>query len=190
MCSVRAVRHEHCTFYLCGVCATNVAIARQIRETTRYTYTMKILLLQDIPKLGKKGDIVDVPGGYARNALFPRKHAVFADKTAIQAWNAQKEKKEKEKDLKKKAIQELIPKLREHVFEFRLKTGKEGEIFESLHDAAIQKAVAKFCALPEEDIAIRIKPIKQLGETKIPVLLGRGDDAVQTETAINVLPRE
>jgi len=152
---------------------------------------MKIILLQDVQKLGKKGEIVDVSGGYAKNALFPKKLAAFADTNTIQRFTVQKEKQEKENNERIAVLREIIPKLQAHTFEFHLKAGSAGELFESLHENTIQKTVADFCSqenqlLSLEDVHIHTKPIKQCGDIKIPAKIGRGMDAIKTDIAVKI----
>lgn len=155
---------------------------------------MHVQLLQDMPKLGKRGDVVEVSGGYAKNALIPKKRAVYADEQTIHAWQAQKKRKEKEHVQEDSMIQALVPKLREHTFTFTLKGGTEGVLFESLHHEHIQKAIAQFCAeqhtiLTPELIHVHTKPIKQIGDIKIPVKIGRGSHAHELELSIKIQPQ-
>src|SRR3989338_3244376 len=154
---------------------------------------MKILLLQDIPKLGRKGVIVDVSGGYAKNALFHKQLAVFADERVIKEWKARKEKEAKNREEKKEVLQSLVTKLQEHVFQFQIPVGKGGEIFSSLHEETIREHVMNFCKLQNqiidsEDIEIKTKPIKEMGKRKLPIRLGRGADSLDTEITIELIP--
>lgn len=155
---------------------------------------MRVQLLQDIPKLGKKGDVVEVSGGYAKNALIPKKRAVYATEQTIHAWHAQKERKEREDAQESSMIQALLPKLREHTFTFTLKGRAKGVLFESLHHKDIQKAIAEFCteqhsALTPELIHVHTKPIKQIGDIKIPVKIGRGSHAQELELSMKIQPQ-
>lgn len=150
---------------------------------------MKILLIQDVPKLGRKGEIKDVSGGYAKNALFPKKYAVLADKHAIEKYRIEKEHEEKDRERKIGAIATFIPKIHKHTFQFQISVGKNGEVFDSLHDKKIDEHIAEFC-LKETGVSLDIKtetkPLKQIGKTKIPVQFGRGDYAVKTEVEIEI----
>ncbi len=154
---------------------------------------MKILLLQDIPKLGKKGDIVEVSGGYAKNALFPKRLAKLADESVIRQWKAQKEHEEKNRQSKRELIQSILPKIQTQKFQFQIPVGKGGGVFTSLHKETIEEHVLNFCkqqnaTFSKEDVRVETKPIKQLGETKIPLQFGRGVDAVTTEITIELAP--
>lgn len=55
---------------------------------------MKVILLQDVKKMGKKGDVIEASDGYARNYLFPRKLAEEATANALHVVNAKKKMKE------------------------------------------------------------------------------------------------
>jgi ribosomal protein L9 len=163
---------------------------------------MKILLLQDIPKLGKKGDIVDVSGGYAKNALFPKHLAKFADEEAIRQWKAGKEKESKQKELKAQAIRSIIGSLKDEKIPVPIVVGKNGEIFTSVHEESIREHIANACMrhvanikgqgiaelFNKDDVVVHTKPIKELGAIKIPVQLGRGEDAQKTDITIEIVP--
>ena len=58
---------------------------------------MKVILLQDVKKLGKKGDVIEASDGYARNYLFPKKLAMEATANELHVLNAKKENERKEK---------------------------------------------------------------------------------------------
>ena len=58
---------------------------------------MKVILMQDVKKLGNKGDVVNASDGYARNYLFPRKLAIEATPQNLQGLEAMKQKQDKQK---------------------------------------------------------------------------------------------
>lgn len=85
---------------------------------------MKVILLEDVRKVGKKGEIVNVSDGYGQNFLIKNGKALMATETGKKIV-AQQEEEKKQEDLKKKEeAQELAKKLETIVVEFKVKTGK------------------------------------------------------------------
>ena len=73
---------------------------------------MKVILLQDVKKMGKKGDVIEASDGYARNYLFPRKLAEEATANALHVVNAKKENERKKKLAELEAAQKLAAELK------------------------------------------------------------------------------
>ena len=90
---------------------------------------MKVILLADVKKLGKKDQTIEVSDGYAVNYLFPRKLAVQVTKKSVEVLENQQEQR-REEDAKMKAdAQVLANKLKDITLTFKVKTGKEGKLF-------------------------------------------------------------
>ena len=90
---------------------------------------MKVILLADVKKLGKKDQTIEVSDGYAVNYLFPRKLAVQVTKKCVEVLENQQEQR-RENDAKVKAdAQELAKRLDEITLRFKVKTGREGKLF-------------------------------------------------------------
>lgn len=129
---------------------------------------MKILLLQDVRKIGKKHEVKDVSDGYARNFLLARKLAVPADAGAM--------KIKAEAEAKDAALlsgyRELAGKLSGDTLEFKVKTGPKGEVFGSVTTEQINKTLAERGYRGAE--AVLDKPLRSLGEHKVEIDFGRG----------------
>ena len=98
---------------------------------------MKVILLSDVKKVGKKGEMVEVSDGYARNFLIRQKLAVAATETSRQILNEQKAKEaEKEAELEAQA-NEIKKKLENITLEFKVKTGEGGRVFGSVSSKQI-----------------------------------------------------
>jgi large subunit ribosomal protein L9 len=93
---------------------------------------MKVVLLQDVKDLGKKGELVNASDGYARNYLFPRKLAVEATAGKLKEIEDKKssEKNRKEKELS--AAKELADKINKLEISFKTKAGENGKLFGSI----------------------------------------------------------
>ena len=90
---------------------------------------MKVILLQDVKKLGKKDQTIEVSDGYATNFLFPRRLAVQVSKRSVEVLvNQQEEARENEAKAKAEA-QKLAEFLDKLTLEFKVKTGREGKLF-------------------------------------------------------------
>ena len=100
---------------------------------------MKVILLEDVRKVGKKGEIVNVSDGYGQNFLIKNGKALMATETGKKIV-AQQEEEKKQEDLKKKEeAQELAKKLETIVVEFKVKTGKDGKSFDHVSTKHIAK---------------------------------------------------
>ena len=104
---------------------------------------MKVILLSDVKKVGKKGEMVEVSDGYARNFLIRQKLAVAATETSRQILNEQKAKEaEKEAELEAQA-NEIKKKLENITLEFKVKTGEGGRVFGSVSSKQICEELQK-----------------------------------------------
>ena len=132
---------------------------------------MKVILLQDIEGLGKKYEVKEVKNGHARNLLLPEKKARAATKEALKWLADQKEviDKEVEEDLKK--AQALASSLDGLELNINVKTGDEGQLFESINN---QKIADKLKEMGFEVKKAQIKlesPIKETGDFPVSVTL-------------------
>ena len=134
-------------------------------------YVVKVILVQDVKKLGNKGDVVNASDGYVRNYLFPRKLAIEATSQNLQNLEAVKEKHNKQKELEKANAKADGDKLAESPLTITAKAGK-GKLFGAITTMEIASVI-------EEQIGIKIdkrkielaEPIKNLGEHKVKVKL-------------------
>ena len=139
---------------------------------------MKVILLQDIPGIGKKHDIREVSDGYSRNYLLPNKLAKIATDNLVKNIENQKIENEKEKEEVKKGLIELAKKIENTELHFYPKIGKKQEIYASITKSDIIDALKK--KLPDKiqkEVHIKIEPdksIKTLGEHKIEADFGQG----------------
>ena len=94
---------------------------------------MKVILLQDVKKMGKKGDVIEASDGYARNYLFPRKLAEEATANALHVVNAKKENERKKKLAELEAAQKLAAELKGKEVTINAKAGDSGRLFEAIN---------------------------------------------------------
>lgn len=135
---------------------------------------MRVVFLEDVKGKGKKGDVKEVPTGYAQNYLIKNKLAKEASKGALSEVAAQKkaQKKHEEEILTNaKAVKEAIEK-EETVVEIKAKAGEEGRLFGSIPSKQIADALNKQYGIKIDKRKMEMsEPIRVLGFTKVPVKL-------------------
>lgn len=132
---------------------------------------MKVLLTQDVAKLGKTGDIKEVHNGYARNFLIPRKMAVLATPTNIKEAESIKDKIQKDEERRKKNLQLLAEKLTTTSITIKRQAGENDKLFGSVTNIDIANALsAENLPVNKRDILLK-SPIKSLGIYTIPIKL-------------------
>ncbi|MDN5345883.1 50S ribosomal protein L9 [Petrotoga halophila] len=90
---------------------------------------MKVLLLEDVAKLGRKGEIKEVSDGYARNYLIPKNLAVEATDGYIKHIKESKKIEDKKKENLRKRSEEILEKLKDTKIEIKAKAGEKGKLF-------------------------------------------------------------
>jgi large subunit ribosomal protein L9 len=133
---------------------------------------MKVILLKDVKGTGKKGDIKEVAEGYARNYLIPRKLAVEANRSNV---NALKEKERIAEVKKKQELEQakvLGKKLENMTLTLATKAGENGRMFGSITAKQISAELKKKHQLTIDKKKILLdEPIRSLGVTKVPIKL-------------------
>jgi len=129
---------------------------------------MKVILLKDVPGKGKKGQLLDVSDGYARNFLLPRKLASEANADALNAIRIQDEAKRRRIELEKKEALELSNKLKEMSVKVYAKAGTEGRLFGSVTTKEISEALSKQYGVEiDKHKLVLDEPIKNFGTYEI-----------------------
>ena len=136
---------------------------------------MKVILLEDVKKVGKKGEIVNVSDGYGQNFLIKNGKALMATEKGKKIV-AQQEEEKKQEDLKKKEeAQELAKKLETIVVEFKVKTGKDGKSFDHVSTKHIAKKLLEEYGIKiDKRKFINAYPVGALGTTKLKIELYKG----------------
>ena len=133
---------------------------------------MKVVLLEDVKSLGKKGDIVEVSEGYARNFIIPKKKGVEANQENLNTLKLQKANEEKIAKEKLEAAKELAAKLDEASVSLTIKGGKDGRTFGSVSSKEIEEAIKSQLGLEIDKKKLVIaEPIKTFGNHEVKVKL-------------------
>jgi large subunit ribosomal protein L9 len=144
---------------------------------------MKVILIEDVKKLGKKGDIVNAKDGYARNYLFPRKLAIEANPKNLEMLKASKAQEEKQKEKEIKQAQEDAKLLTKEPIVITAKAGDKGRLFGSITSMEIASAIEEQTGLKIDKRKIELsEPIKNLGTHSVKVKLHS-----QVHTEFNII---
>ena len=133
---------------------------------------MKVILLENIRKVGSIGDIIDVKRGFARNYLISNKKALYASKKNIEEVDKIKKELNK-KDLdKKKASKENFEKINNKTYIIQKLSTENKELYGSVKPTEISKIIEKKDGLKIDSSIIQpVKEIKSLGKYKIIINL-------------------
>ena len=133
---------------------------------------MKVILLQDVKSLGKKGEIVNVNDGYARNFILPKKLGVEATSKNLNDLKLQKANAEKVAAEQLAAAKELAEKIEKLTVTLKMKAGEGGKAFGSVSSKEIGKAIEDQIGLEiDKKKLVLPEPIKTFGNHEVPVKL-------------------
>ena len=133
---------------------------------------MKVILLQDVKGKGKKGQMLEVSDGYARNFMLPKKMAIEATPDAINTMRMN-DKATQERIAREKAEALAISKqLREMTVVVKAKGGGAGRLFGSVTNAEIAEALAKQGVKLDKRKIVIADPIKSIGTYTVTCKLG------------------
>ena len=149
---------------------------------------MKIVLLENLRKLGSIGEIINVKRGYARNFLIPQKKALFASDKNVKEVEKIKSDLNKKDQEKKKAAKEIAEKLKNKVFEVKKLVTENNELYGSVNPTEISKILKDKEKIDLSSSLIQpIKEIKSVGEFKVILNL---HSEIIANIKIKVVPEE
>ncbi|MGN1142692.1 MAG: 50S ribosomal protein L9 [Oliverpabstia sp.] len=133
---------------------------------------MKVILLEDVKSLGKKGQIVNVSDGYARNMLLPKKLGVEATTKNMNDLKLKKAHEEKVAQENLDAAKAFAEDLKDKQVTVTIKVGEGGRTFGSISTKEISEAVKNQLGLDIDKKKMQLAtPIKELGTTMVPIKL-------------------
>ncbi|MCL2616492.1 MAG: 50S ribosomal protein L9 [Defluviitaleaceae bacterium] len=146
---------------------------------------MKVILLQDIKGVGKKGDLLDASDGHARNYLLPRKLAVEATKANLHELETKRKADEHKKALELEAAKELAANIEAHPITIKVKMGENGRLFGSVTNKEISDELKAQRGLDVDKKRITLtEAIKTSGEKTAEVKL---HTKVTAKLTINII---
>ena len=133
---------------------------------------MKVILLQDVKSLGKKGDLVEVNAGYARNFILPKKLGIEATNKNINDLKLQKAHQDKVAAQQLAEAQELAEDIAKKSVEVQMKVGEGGKTFGAISTKEIAAAAKEQLGLELDKKKISVdEPIKSLGVHNVKIKL-------------------
>lgn len=144
---------------------------------------MKVILLRDIAKLGKRGSIADVAEGYAINVLIKKGDALLATPAELTKWKQKEESKIHKKDLATNIFTQLLATLAKEPLHIQAsKKDASGQLFAQIRDTDIVDAVFTKTGISVAPQQITISsPIKSVGEHIVTIHQG------QTKATVNII---
>ncbi|MDQ3018573.1 MAG: 50S ribosomal protein L9 [bacterium] len=145
---------------------------------------MKVILLKDVPKIGKRGELKEVSDGFANNMLLKKGLAVVATKQAQEKLAKETKDQSAKKDRLLTQYEKDKLELEKRTFTIKTKIGDKGQIFGGVHEKDIIAAIHQKTKIELQKHQVEAhKGIKQLGVHEIIIRLGQG---VQAKAKINI----
>ncbi|MEY3132500.1 MAG: ribosomal protein, partial [Actinomycetota bacterium] len=136
---------------------------------------MKVLLRQDISGVGRRGDIVSVSSGHARNFLLPRGLAIAATDGAVVQATSMRRARDLREAADRESAQAIVAELAKRTIQVQAKAGSEGRLFGSVTATDIAQAVSAQAGITLDRKSIEIaSPIRTVGDHNVTVELFAG----------------
>lgn len=132
---------------------------------------VKVILKEDVPKLGKTGDMVTVSDGYGRNYLLPKGLAELASSRSLKEIEHQKKVIQSRLERLRQECQELARRLETVTCTLARRVGEEDKLFGSVTARDVEKALQSLGINVDRRRILLEEPIKKLGEYTVPVKL-------------------
>lgn len=131
---------------------------------------MKVILLADVPKLGKQGDVVQVSDGYARNYLLPKNLVAEASEARLRDLKQKNEQAEKRKEKEAERAKRIKEKIDGQMVVVQAKCGEGGKLFGAVTSKEITDALNNRFKVDVDRKRVEIKePIRHLGEYPVRI---------------------
>ena len=148
---------------------------------------MKVILKQDVKGTGKKGDILDVSDGFAKNFLLKKGLAEQASSVAVNSLKIQKEAEARRRAEEIAAIRELAKKMDKAQVQVAIKCGENGKVFGSVTSKEIAARLAELGYDVDKKKILLKDPIKTVGDYAVEVRLMEG---ITAKIFVSVVPAE
>ncbi|MEG0051535.1 MAG: 50S ribosomal protein L9 [Terrisporobacter sp.] len=132
---------------------------------------MKVILLQDVKNMGKKGDVIEASDGYARNFLFPKKLAEQANNNNLHVLNAKKENERRKKLAELEEAQKLAGELKGKEIIIKAKVGDNGRLFGAITNKDVAGLINTQFKLAIDKKKVVMNTIKVAGTYDVEIKL-------------------
>lgn len=147
---------------------------------------MKLILTKDVPSLGKKGDVVEVAKGYARNYLLPRKFAIEANPGALEAAEKIRQARVEAEEKARRAAEGVAQQLAGTRVVIAAHAGDEGQLYGSVSVSDVIEGINRFTGVElERNQVVVEKPIKEIGLHEVIIKL---HPEVEFPITLDVIP--
>lgn len=147
---------------------------------------MKIILMDDVPALGRRGEVREVADGYARNYLVPKKLAIQATPSNLKGVEQIREGQERQAQKAKREAELLASRTQAIALTFPRQAGEEGRLFGSVTAQDIVRGLATEGIRVEKRQVHLGEPLKTLGEHRVPIRLHA---EITGEVRIHIVPK-
>ena len=147
---------------------------------------MKVILLEDVKNVGKKGEIKDVKPGFARNSLLPKNLAIEASKENLKAWEEEQQRLKELDEQNTKEAEEMKKDLEKEVIKLHFKGGSTGKLFGSVTNIDIANKISEEKGIEIDKRKIDLKKaIKEAGVYDVKIkLYGSVEANVKIEVVV------
>lgn len=147
---------------------------------------MKLILTADVDPLGKRGDVVDVADGYARNFLLPREKAIKANEGALRQAEAVREARLEAERKAKQEAENIATQLVGSRIVLAAQAGDEGQLYGSVGVADIVEGIKRFTGVELDKSQVELEtPIKAIGLHEIHV---KAHEDVEFPLTVDIIP--
>lgn len=147
---------------------------------------MKVILTQDVPSLGKSGELKEVADGFARNFLIPQKKAVSANGGAYRAWQHDIASREEKRKREREESEIAATRISSTTLTMGVKVGEGGKLYGSITAKDIADALARRGIVVDKHKIDLAEPLKSLGTYKVAIRVFSG---MEPEVTIAVEPK-
>jgi len=132
---------------------------------------VKLILLQDVEKLGKSGEVISVKDGYARNYLLPKNLALLATEQNLKAFEIERKRKEEAQEKEVLEAQQLAERISRTSCTIAVEVGRDDKLFGSVTSMDIQKALETEGLIVDKKKIDLKEHINQIGIYSVPIRL-------------------
>lgn len=133
---------------------------------------MKLILLADVKKVGRRHEVVDVANGYAQNILLPQKLALPATPDNIKRFQKEKGRADDKKAFDQTLIEKNIKDVDGKVFTIQVRANESGTLFQTIHPKNVLDVIKKELHLELPEQVVRMDDIKKVGEYEVKFASG------------------
>jgi large subunit ribosomal protein L9 len=149
---------------------------------------MKVIFIQDVPPVGRKGEVKDIADGYGRNFLLPQKLAVLATPTNLKLVETARQRETKEQQRLMAELAQAAQQIEGLRLTFKAKVVREGHLYGSIRDTDIAQELSQISGFEIEKGNIELEePIRDLGTYRVTVKLS---NELKPEIVVKVIEEE